>query len=636
MRRRGIATVGLGAAAGLAVYAVLATGVLAGGTGRLAGAAQRLVAPPAAAADELPAFDGCEQLRRWYVRAALPQVGPWGLQGPPMLYARPMAGDERVPLAAGGAQDAVGVSSTGTNVQDPDVDESDVAKTDGRIVARIAGRSLVLTDVSGHRPRELSRTMLPGTPMVQAELLLKGDRVVVVGDQPSVGYEGPIHKREALPGDLLPHVASDPLTRVVSLDISNPSAPRVSDDLSIDGGALSTREYPDGTVRVVLSTGSPPLDFVHPNRDRTLAEATAQNRRIVQDAPVQAWLPGVRSGSGAKRPLLGCSDVRHPVRPSGLGTLSVLSFPFDEAGRHTATAVTASGDLVYSSADRLYVATYGDRSTQVHAFALDAGRTSYVGSGSVPGTVRDRWSFDEYDGHLRVATTTSPAPTVGIRPDAATRPSVDVSTTAVTVLDERDGRLVPIGRVDGLGEDEQVKAVRWFGDLAVVVTFRQTDPLYTLDLSDPEHPRLLGELEAPGFSAYLHPVGDDLLVGIGHDATTRGADLGTQAAAFDLRDPGHVRRTDTLALGRDAMAGAETDPRAFTYLPDRRTLVTPVESWRTATSRFAAVHVSPDGQLRETASWAAHAYTGSVVRALPLGGGRLALVDDTVRVVQVP
>ena len=98
--------------------------------------------------------------------------------------------------------------------------------------------------------------------------------------------------------------------------------------------------------------------------------------------------------------------------------------------------------------------------------------------------------------------------------------------------------------------------MRWFGDLAVVVTFRQTDPLYTVDLSDPRHPRVVGTLQVPGFSSYLHPVGDGLLVGVGHDATAGGADRGAQAATFDLPDLGRVRRR----TARSRSAGPPTCP----------------------------------------------------------------------------
>lgn len=640
MQRRGLVTFSLGVSAGMAAYAGLASGLLGDAAGALAGAGHALVAAPPAAAAELPRFEHCEELRRWYVRAALREVGPWGLDGSRVVLAAPTAAEGATSRSA--ADQVVGTSGTGTNVQDRDVDEADVAKTDGRILARVTGRTLVVTDVSGGRPRELSSTTLPGAPVVGAELLLRGSRILVVATEASVAHRGfpgpgpgPGGEGEIardLPGDFLPPVQRDTRTRLVSFDVSDPSAPRLTDDRRVSGGAVSTRQYADGTVRVVLSTGAPQLRFVHPDRDRSPAEATRENRRIVQAAPLSSWLPQVRTSSGEPRPLVDCSDVRHPLRPSGLGTVSVLSFPLDHADRFSATAVTTSGDLAYSSTDRLYVATTHGRSTAVHGFALDETRTRYVGSGSVTGIVKDRWSLDEYDGRLRVAATTDPG-FAADTPTTSTRAPLRSST--VTVLEERDGRLVQVGRVEGLGVGEDIKAVRWLGALAVVVTFETTDPLYTVDLSEPARPRVVGELKAPGYSAYLHPVGGGLLVGIGRDATWSGMDRGAQAAAFDLRDLADVRRSDTLSLGRDSEVGAEFDARAFAYLPDRRTLVVPVWSWQTGRSRFVAVHVSGTGQLSETGSWASGRYLGTAARTLPLGGDRVALVDDEVRLVHV-
>jgi hypothetical protein len=412
----------------------------------------------------------------------------------------------------------------------------------------------------------------------------------------------------------------EPRTRMVSLDVSDPGAPRVTRTRSIRGSVVSTRLYADGTVRVVVDSHHPDLDLVMPGPRRTVAQATAANRRAVRSAPVEAWLPAIASSVAAESGPFDCSEVRHPPgRGSGPGTVTLLSLDADDD--LDSTSVTAPGSLVYSSAHRLYVATTTPRATTVHAFRLDPGHTSYVGSGSVAGSVRDRWSFSEHDGHLRVAT--------------ALGDPWQPRENSVVVLAERRGGLVPIGRVDGLGKGEQIKSVRWLGDRAVVVTFRETDPLYTLDLSDPGRPRVEGELKILGYSAYLHPVGGDLLLGLGHDATASGSDLGTQAATFDLRDPTDVVRVDTTGFGPGSSLGIESDPRTFTYLPEQRTFVTLVEAWTREwhQSRLQAVRVSDDGTLTRAGSWTTR--PGGGVRTLPLADGRVALVDDRVRLVDL-
>ena len=139
-------------------------------------------------------------------------------------------------------------------------------------------------------------------------------------------------------------------------------------------------------------------------------------------------------------------------------------------------------------------------------------RTQYRASGEVTGWLLNQFSMDEHKGNLRVASTDSP-------------PFWDLgsSESLVTVLAERNGRLEEVGRVGGLGKGEQIQAVRFLGDLGYVVTFRQVDPLYVVDLSDQAKPRVAGELKILGYSAYLHPLGENLLLGVGQDATKQGA-----------------------------------------------------------------------------------------------------------------
>lgn len=652
MQRRSLATFGLGATAGAAACALLTTGIVSGvvsggaATTRDAVGAMADLAVPRAAAQALPAFEDCEQLRQWYVDAALPQVGPWGFgpgpfdpRGPIPLTAAMV--DTRA--AAGYLSDsatAVGTSATGTNVQEGGVDEPDLAKTDGSILARVVGDHLVIDDVRGERPRRLSRIELPG-PSLDRELLLVGSTVLVVGRESRYGYWGPALDARR---PMVPWGGDSTRTHLTSIDITDPGAPVIESNQRVDGELVAAREYGDGTVRVVVDTGYPVLDFVRPNRDRSRKEARRLNRDIVRDATIEDWLPGLRRGDGKGRhPLLDCTDVRHPGSPSGFGTISVLTMQADAPEQLDATAITAAGDLVYSSADRLYVATLdsawwddvvplradsgrdrparkSEPETAVHAFALDGTGTTYLASGTVPGTVRDRWSLDEHDGLLRVAT----ARGSGWSP----------TDHAVSVLEEDGDTLRVVGSVRGLGRDEQIQSVRWFDDLAVLVTFRQTDPLYTVDLSSPRSPKVLGALKIRGFSAYLHPVGGDLVLGIGQDATARGAGLGGQAATFDLGDLRAVRRTDAYGFGRHTGV-VDGDPRAFTYLPDERLAFLTVEDWLTGRAKTVALHVGREGALTSVRTWRLDRWAGESVRALPLGGGRVAIVDRDVRIADI-
>jgi hypothetical protein len=638
---------------------------------------------PPARAGELPAFSSCAQLRQHMRALALPLVTPWGLGGGGMGIAEATVGagvDKGAVAAREGAaaappgsgpgsdtDTATGSGPTGTNLQEAGVDEPDLAKTDGQFVVTLTGgAALHVVDVSGAKP--VKRGTLRLTGQSAAELLLFEGHALVVGHRthavdPTRADDGVSSVPPAdvplpdVPTSILPPLGQ-PRTVLTLVDLRDPDEPTVLGSNEVDGSYLSARLH-DGAARVVL-TSQPRLRFPVPiepgagtrpgSGPDVQNTALARNRALVRAAAAQDWLPQhvVRDADGrvvSDGPLLDCSAVRRPVDPSGIGMLSVLTIDTtraDALDRAAATAVVGDGDLVYASADRLYVATTvggwaepwlerdGRRiapepkptRTKVHAFDVTGpGRAKYVASGTVEGYLLGRWAMSEHADRLRVATTSGP-------PWAA----FEQSRSSVVVLEENGDRLVPVGSVGGLGKGERIRAVRWFGDLAAVVTFRQTDPLYLVDLSRPTRPQVLGELKVPGYSAYLHPLGDGLLLGVGQDADADGQVRGVQLSVFDVSDPARPRRVDTLALGT-GQSTVEEDSRAFTYLPGRRLAVLPMWSWptdpafeeRVWTQRAVAVAVSvgADGTVREHGR---HGGEASVLRVLPVAK-RLAAVS---------
>ena len=249
--------------------------------------------------------------------------------------------------------------------------------------------------------------------------------------------------------------------------------------------------------------------------------------------------------------------------------------------------------------------------TPIFAFALDGAETTYVASGEVEGTIADRWSMDAVGGSLRVA----------VGPSSETG-----NFNSVLTLREEGSDLVEDGRVDDLGVDEQIKSVRWFDDLAIVVTFRQTDPLYAIDLTDPADPRLLGELKIPGFSEYLHPLGEHRLIGMGQDASLDGMTRGAQAALFDVTDLTNPRQIDVVRYDRDTYAGAGADPRQFTWLPEQRVALTVVSQGWKGTTGWVSVLSLDDGSMTNRMVEVEHGSDVADVRLVPLASGKVALV----------
>ena len=230
----------------------------------------------------------------------------------------------------------------------------------------------------------------------------------------------------------------------------------------------------------------------------------------------------------------------------------------------------------------------------------------------------NQYSLSDYQGYLRIATTSGTA----IANEPGQNSGSSTSTSSVYVL--RADTLAKVGEVDGLGKHQRIYSVRFIGPVGYVVTFQQMDPLYTLDLRDPTAPRIAGQLELTGYSAYLHPAGDGRLIGIGQDATVQGRPTGLQVSLFDVSDPAHPKRLAHLVKANYTSA-AESDPHAFFYWPESGTVVLPTDNWQDGVSGARALVLKvTDSTVALTASLthpvsSANSYQGGITRALMVG-----------------
>lgn len=518
----------------------------------------------------------------------LPLVGPWGLRGEPGGSPAVAVGAPADATRAGetGPSPASGVDYSTTNVQEEGVDEPDLVKSNGTTLFVVQGDRLFAVDVRGTRPRLAGSLQLPQA--MGYELLLEGERLLVLARSGFGGIAVPTVG--VARSSLMPPARQQ--TSLIEVDVSDPGAPRIVRSLALDADYVSARLV--GSVARIVTVSRMPqeLRFVRPadTTPESAAAALARNRAVVKTSRVGSWLPGYhvkgrRGQTLSRRPLVRCGDVRRPAAYSGLGLLTVLTVDLRKGLAPIDTdAIVADGSTVYASQDSLFVATQRwlaqpveqttseppRITTAIHKFDVsDPAVTRYRGSGTVTGYLLSQWSLSEHEGILRVASTETPAWWGDVRSE---------SESFVTTLGDRDGSLVQLGRVGGLGKGERVYAVRFAGDRGYVVTFRQVDPLYTLDLSTPSRPAVLGELKIEGYSAYLHPLGDDLLLGIGQDATAEGRVLGTQLSLFDVSDARRPVRLQRRALG-SSWSQAESDHHAFLWWAPSRLAVLPVVSY---------------------------------------------------------
>ncbi len=575
----------------------------------------------------LRAFDECDALLAHLRTEGAARVGPYGFDHGGVGVFRGAedmdlemdgddeeAVDEMAPAATAAATDGAvvvadsaealveGEDFSGTNVAEVGVDEPDVVKTDGERIVVVSGGDLVVVDAA-------SGEVTGRTSIAQGwgpELFLSGDAAVLVTH--GTGEEFPVEPRPVEPdADIAAPHSFGPATTVQRVDLSG--EPAVIQTMQVDGDWVSARAV-DGVIRIVLRT--PPavgLPFVLPSSPTAEDRAAELNREVVMSSELDDWLPRYTLRDGGDQAsvtdeglAVPCEGVHAPTTFAGFGVLSVLSLPADGAlSADEATAVLAPGDIVYASPSSLVVATsaftqlpvdvdvdeqdwqqaWEDRRTSLHRFAFTDAGADYTASGSVPGDVRDQFSLSEHDGHLRVVTTTG---------DTFDESSVSF----VRVLREDGEELVEVGSVGDLGNGEAVQSVRFVGDTAYVVTFRQIDPFYTVDLSDPENPRVVGELKIPGFSSYLHPIGDGLVIGVGSAADEQtGQVTGAKVSLFDVTDPAAPVETATW-VAPDGWNDVGWEHRAFLWWEPERLAVLPVQVWSEGFSGAVALRVEGD------------------------------------------
>ena len=586
----------------IVITAALAATSSCSGSGSTAGSNLPPWAGSAAAIARLVTYDSCEQTLNALIESTKGQVGPYGLgtdvrlfSGGPAPAAREAAGDS----AAGSGEELAGVPApaaapgagqgySGTNVHETGVDEPDLVKTDGRRLLTVTDGVLRVTDVA---TRRLVGELRLGPRSWPDQILLYGDRALLIARGSMYALDDVALER-GMPTPMLRMPVGTELTVV---DVSGP--PRVLSTIQLEGDYVDARQI--GSMARVVLRSYPKVPFAAPDASRSDRKATAENRRILQQSELADWLPAYRqttAGQTRSGELVGC-DAVHQVR--GTPAISMLTVTsLDLAGdvqlsSADSVSVATGGETVYATATSLYVAEspFGwamplaaaedpagnsvagpnAQPTRIHKFDISgAGRPRYIASGSVAGFLLNQYSMSEYNQALRVATTLEP---VGGPCCVEGGPTTH---SAVTVLAQDGDRLVPIGAVDGLGKGERIYSVRFVGPVGYVVTFRQTDPLYTIDLSDPQRPRVAGELKINGYSAYLHPAGDGRLIGIGQDANSDGQVRGTQVSLFDVSDPAAPRRLASYQLS-GASSEAEFDPHAFLYWPADQTIVVPVQ-----------------------------------------------------------
>jgi uncharacterized secreted protein with C-terminal beta-propeller domain len=565
----------------------------------------------------------------------------------------PYSGDVRFGLSAGlpnsapvsGVAEAATAGSPSspdgtstTNVQEQGVDEPDTVKTDGNRVVTVTAGVLRVIDATGRRVVG-SLDLRQYTNSDSAQLLTSGDKALVLLKPDDVGSGGPM-TLPSFGGVNRPGIAPrqrplSPNSTLLYVDLS--ATPRVTGSLQVTGRILDARMV-GSTVRVVASN-TPAIE--QPKTYSSDSQFTSELRANIDKSPVKSWLPSytITGPSGPRTATVPCGAVEHPTDFTAASMLTLYTV---DPGKPTAdpqpVSVAADGNTVYATTSSLYIASNPNcrwcagsgamtTTTDIHRFDITGtAKPTYLGSGSVRGSLLSQYSLSEYGGSLRIATTVSDS-------RGATVSGVDVLDAAT---------LKQTGAVSGLGKGERVYAVRFLGKLGYVVTYNQQDPLYVLDLSDPAMPRLVGSLEIPGFSSYLQDAGGGRLIGVGQDTSLVKEGSGQYAhnegrmvQLFDVSNPSKPTRTAKVVLpGTGTPGDPGFDPHAFLYWPQTGLVVVPIANYGNGGAlavRLANKNLVKLGTLSNRGSTANPQVSG-IVRSMIVNGNLWTFSQGGIRV----
>ena len=408
---------------------------------------------------------------------------------------------------------ASGKEYSDTNVREEGVGEGDIVKTDGKNLYVVNGEKINIVG-AGSTEMELLAQIEPEEGSYPSEVYAQDGYLAVVYTKSEYsdgtnGYDG--YYRDYTCADVY--------------DVSNPEEPEKIGGIT-QSGYFNTMRIRGGYVYL-------------------LSSFYADTGAARGNQP--AYIPEVQGK------LISTDCIYMPQGRMGNSYTVISSFDLDDPEGHTdSKAVFGNTGICYVSTENIYIteSIYGEsdsdvNQTSIRKVSYGEGILEGAGQTKLSGVLNDSFSIDEYDGYLRLVTTVTKTEgqTRGIVPLLAPEPS---ESNSLYVLDEN---LKIVGEIRDLAEGERVYSARFVGKTGYFVTFRQVDPLFSVDLSDPAAPKILGELKIPGFSEYLHPYGDGLLLGIGMDVDESGVTTeGVKLSMFDISDPSDVREVQKYVI----------------------------------------------------------------------------------------
>lgn len=454
-----------------------------------------------------------------------------------------------------------------TNVQVKGVDEPDIIKNDGSYLYTLAGNSVVIAKAGTGGSLEKTAVIKAAETESMQSLFIRGDRLVIFSTSYSYNRYG---------DDIMEYdVFNSATCHTAVYDISDRANPKLVKDIKQDGDFMSARLI-DGELYILSSYSVYIYDGVKVE-EACIPEVSVDDKTESIDykdiSVVSETEPNYLIVSGLNLDDLNADISKKAVLGGGgsaycnAENLFVSRSVWDDAvffDTGVRTDAEGTGDAAVSVDSQA-------GKTVIYKFSIGGGKVEFLRKGEISGQVLNQFSMDEHDGYFRIATTNG---------------SWGSNTTSNVFVLDKDLNIV--GKVENIAKGERIFAARFIGKTAYLVTFEQTDPLFVINLDDPKEPFIAGELKIPGFSNYLHPVSDTLLLGIGQNGNEDGTLPGVKLSLFDVSDPKNPKEADTYIIQGECYSEASNDHRAVMLYPEKGLFGIPVMRYITGENYYGA------------------------------------------------
>ncbi len=517
-----------------------------------------------------------------------------------MLYdtADSTASSNEAPMATAEAAAGSESSYSTTNVQVEGVDEADTLKNDGRYIYQtIASDKIAIVDTKGQLKTLSIIKAKENRNITFDTMFLDGNQLIVVAQRYQIGNPGILESKGKVDTYALDYIDPHKYFSMLQVyDVSDKTAPKLTREIEIEGSTNQVRKI-DDTVYLLTRKYTNYLIKDHFTKEDVLPvyKDSLANNEEKTILPENIW-----------------------YQPWGnVGSYTILTaMKLGDKKPMEVQAVLGEAGQVYMNKNALYLTSpsyffSSDVRTYISKFAVDKQKVTYLTSGCVMGTLLNQFSMDEYKGKFRVATTT-------------------FKGNALYVLDEQ---MKTIGSLNNLAPGERIYSVRFDGEKGYVVTFKQVDPLFVIDLSSPTSPKVLGELKIPGFSQYLHPIGENLVVGIGRstsdiirrdengkEVVTGVTAAGIKLSLFDVSNPKSPKEINHIILGTSGSYSAATDNHKAVTIHKQKQLL--------------AIPIFIDFDQEEKMGTFDGAYVFGIENGKLVGKAKLGKIDSTYRYYQ--